>query len=702
MKSHSKSLLQSLIIAIFLLFCFSIQVSAQQAELEWDPDASQVAGYNVHYGQVTRQYPNVVNAGANTTCALQNLSDPPYFIAVTAYDNNNNQSAFSSELVIYSMAASAGAGGSIAPAGKFFQAQGASQTFAITPAAGFNVADVQVDGTSVGAVTAYTFSSVSTNHNISATFTPITYTITPTAGSNGSIFPATAVTVNSEGSQTFTITPATGYQVSSLLVDGSSVGAATTYTFSNVAAGHTIAATFAQTTPTISATVQYLTSNSGGSISPSGTVNVPAGEKKTFKIIPAAYNQISAVLVDGQPVGAVSSYTFKDVTADHTIVAAFTRNSYHLTTNIKGAGSVSPKGTVSVPPGMDKTYTITPAAHWQISAVKVDGSPIGEAPGATGLNYTSTGKSSIFTLPNVDNDHTIEVAFSEIPPPVADAGPDQVVTTSSTVTLDGSNSTDTADGIASYKWAQISGHPVKLSTPHEPVCTFTPPNLANAMMLAFKLTVTNKGGVSKSDYCFVNVSASDQAPLANAGPGQIVQAASIVDLDGSVSSESDGTSATYKWIQTEGPRVEIANANSRQASFAAPDPGPLGASLIFQLQVTDPFGLTTRDQCTVNVINMDQPPVANAGNNQTAVEASAVTLDGTGSQAAGTSAITYRWKQIRGLPVTLSDPSAATPVFTAPSDASGQDADLLFMLTVTDADSLLSTTAECTVTIASN
>jgi hypothetical protein len=50
------------------------------------------------------------------------------------------------------------------------------------------------------------------------------------------------------------------------------------------------------------------------------------------------------------------------------------------------------------------------------------------------------------------------------------------------------------------------------------------------------------------------------------------------------------------------------------------------------------------------------------------------------------------------VPVTLSDPSAATPVFTAPSDAG---TDLLFMLTVTDAASQLSATAECTVTIAS-
>jgi hypothetical protein len=100
------------------------------------------------------------------------------------------------------------------------------------------------------------------------------------------------------------------------------------------------------------------------------------------------------------------------------------------------------------------------------------------------------------------------------------------------------------------------------------------------------------------------------------------------------------------------------------------------------------------------IISTDPPPVADAGPNLTAAEASSVTLDGSVSQDPGESAVTYRWKQIRGIPVTLSDPTAATPVFTTPSIAEGQNADLLFMLTVTDTDSRLSTSAECAVAVA--
>ncbi|MGN8896668.1 S-layer homology domain-containing protein [Flavonifractor sp. HCP28S3_F3] len=61
----------------------------------------------------------------------------------------------------------------------------------------------------------------------------------------------------------------------------------------------------------------------GGSISPSGSVQVTAGADRTFTITPGADYQIADVLVDGESVGAVSSYTFKNVRANHTIQAVF-------------------------------------------------------------------------------------------------------------------------------------------------------------------------------------------------------------------------------------------------------------------------------------------------------------------------------------------------------------------------------------------
>jgi hypothetical protein len=71
-----------------------------------------------------------------------------------------------------------------------------------------------------------------------------TYTITASAGTGGSISPSGSVLVIPGAGQSFTITPDPSYTVADVLVDGASVGPATTYTFDNVAANHTIAASF--------------------------------------------------------------------------------------------------------------------------------------------------------------------------------------------------------------------------------------------------------------------------------------------------------------------------------------------------------------------------------------------------------------------------------------------------------------------------
>ena len=81
--------------------------------------------------------------------------------------------------------------------------------------------------------------------SVTATFTLKSYTITASAGSNGTIVPSGATTVNHGLNQTFTITPAANYHIVDVLVDVGSVGAVGTYTFTNVTVDHTIAATFA-------------------------------------------------------------------------------------------------------------------------------------------------------------------------------------------------------------------------------------------------------------------------------------------------------------------------------------------------------------------------------------------------------------------------------------------------------------------------
>jgi len=102
----------------------------------------------------------------------------------------------------------------------------------------------------------------------------------------------------------------------------------------------------------------------------------------------------------------------------------------------------------------------------------------------------------------------------------------------------------------------------------------------------------------------------NQAPIADAGPDQAVNEGEGVTLDGSASSDPDGVVVSYSWSQTAGPGVTLSNSTSAQPSFTAPDVGPGGQSLTFQLTVTDNGGLQATDTCTVHVFWVDDVPPA--------------------------------------------------------------------------------------------
>ena len=107
---------------------------------------------------------------------------------------------------------------------------------------------------------------------------PVTeYTITATAGANGTISPSGAVKVTAGSSQTFTISPSSGYVIDTLKVDGLEVTAATSYTFSDVSANHTIEVTFKQESQTPEVTAPSITTQPGNA-------TVKAGETATFTI----------------------------------------------------------------------------------------------------------------------------------------------------------------------------------------------------------------------------------------------------------------------------------------------------------------------------------------------------------------------------------------------------------------------------------
>jgi len=276
-------------------------------------------------------------------------------------------------------------------------------------------------------------------------------------------------------------------------------------------------------------------------------------------------------------------------------------------------------------------------------------------------------------------------------PPTADAGPDQTVNEGDAVTLDGSNSADPDDGIASYLWEQIGGTVVTLSSTAAVQPTFTAPDVGPAgESLTFQLTVTDSGGLQSTDTCIVSASWVNLPPTSDAGPDQTADEGDTVILDGSNSTDPDDGIASYSWAQTGGSPVTLSSTSVFRPTFTAPDVGPSGASLTFQLTVTDSGGLQSTDTCIVNVSWINLPPTADAGPDQTVDEGLTVTLDGSNSTDPDDGIASYQWKQLGGSQVTLSNPSVATPTFVAP-DIGMSGVSLTFQLTVTDGGGLKST-----------
>src|SRR5690606_31063919 len=145
------------------------------------------------------------------------------------------------------------------------------------------------------------------------------HTITVTQPTGGEITPGTTGVDNGED-MSFTATAESScYVFSHWVVDGVDAGNTNPYTFTNVTADHEITAVFNATAPyEITATA-----GANGSISPSGTVEVNCGADQTFTITADSGYAVADVLVNGVSVGAVTTYTFENVTEDQTISASF-------------------------------------------------------------------------------------------------------------------------------------------------------------------------------------------------------------------------------------------------------------------------------------------------------------------------------------------------------------------------------------------
>ena len=257
---------------------------------------------------------------------------------------------------------------------------------------------------------------------------------------------------------------------------------------------------------------------------------------------------------------------------------------------------------------------------------------------------------------------TVSASNSE---PIANAGVNQNILLGSTVTLDGTNSTDANRDPLSYRWVMMS-KPTTSSAVLANATSAKPTFLADVLGTYVFTLIVNDGKVDSTTVATtVTVSSANLAPVANAGASQNV-VLGIVTLDGSASSDANGDTITYKWTLLNKPSSSSAalnNATSAKPTFTADKAG----IYVFGLVVNDGKLDSAPVAVSINAAAVNVAPVGNAGVSQNVVLGT-ITLDGSTSSDANGDTLTYKWALISkptGSIATLTGDTTAKPTFVA-------------------------------------
>ncbi|XP_027793092.2 dyslexia-associated protein KIAA0319-like protein homolog [Marmota flaviventris] len=264
-------------------------------------------------------------------------------------------------------------------------------------------------------------------------------------------------------------------------------------------------------------------------------------------------------------------------------------------------------------------------------------------------NYT-------FSLTVVDSDGATSSTTASLTvnkavdyPPVANAGPNQVITLpQNSITLFGNQSTDD-HGISSYEWSLSPSSKGKVV---EMQGVRTPTLQLSAMQegdYTYQLTVTDTIGQQATAQVTVIVQPeNNKPPQADAGPDkELTLPVDSTTLDGSKSSD-DQRIISYFWEKTQGPDgVQLENANSSVATVSGLQVG----TYVFTLTVKDERNL--QSQSSVNVIvkeEMNKPPIAKIlGNVVITLPMNTAELDGSKSSD-DKGIVSYLWTRDEGSP----------------------------------------------------
>jgi len=249
------------------------------------------------------------------------------------------------------------------------------------------------------------------------------------------------------------------------------------------------------------------------------------------------------------------------------------------------------------------------------------------------------------------------------PPPVANAGADQLVSAGALVQLNGSASTDVDGDLLQYQWSLISAPVASTATLSNPTAV-NPTFTADLPGTYVAQLVVGNGNFNSLPATVTITTNNVLPPTANAGADQHIAANSTITLNGA-GTDPQGRQLAFQWSLLSipaGSTAALTSANSSNPNFTADLPGAYIAQLIVN------NGSLSSAPSTVIIATTNTPPTASAGGNQNVTVGATVTLDGSSSSDPENNPLTYSWAFLTipsGSAATLSQSNSVSPSFVA-------------------------------------
>ncbi|MBE9580321.1 MAG: tandem-95 repeat protein [Proteobacteria bacterium] len=582
----------SFVILLSGILVFPQNACAVEVTLAWDANGEEdLEGYRIFYredGQ-NHDYDNPAWQGTATTCTISGLDDnTTYHFVARAYDTSDNESTDSDEATYQSytllLSTSSDRSNSVSlqsetVTGNIFvftgPDEGVEQVSFYLDDPDMNGAPRQVeevihydfagtagddsanpfDTTQISngqhEITAFIELTAGGSRTVSATFTVANSTNTPPTADNQSVSTHEDISV----SMTLTATDVDGDSLTYTLVDQTSHG------------------TLSGTAPnlTYSPDVNYngsdsfsFKANDGQSDSELGTVSITL---TAVNDAPVANDQSVYTDEDTAISGTLDASDVDGDALTYVLVTSGSKGTASVTNSSTGAFIYTPNQNAN---GTD-TFTFKAndgTTDSNTATVTVTITPVNDAPVLDSIGAKSVDEDSLLTF-------TVTAT---------DADGDTLTYSAGNLPTGSSFDADTQ----SFAWT---------------------PGYGSAGNYTVTFTVTDSGTPAQSDSEQVTITVGDvnRPPTADAGDEQSVDEGDTVTLDGSGSFDPDGT-ISYSWSQQAGPTTTLSDASAVRPSFTAPDVEEDGATLSFQLTVTDNGGLESTATCIVYVSWVDDSP----------------------------------------------------------------------------------------------